>query len=140
MIPFDVLELAKEREQANSLNGLSKTHFISEDAIQASLIETDHPVDTVKLVISEDTSPHNRWLHLESGYHLFATFFLKVIHICFSTTARLLLMSLGHGRFPPNSTGGWCTLSRFNFLYLLPDSGIILALLSILQNEVSEYL
>jgi len=59
MVPFDVLELSKEREQANCLDGLPKTHFVSEDAIQASLIETDHPVDTVKLVISEYTSPHN---------------------------------------------------------------------------------
>jgi hypothetical protein len=96
MIAFDMLKLAKEREQANGLNGLSKAHFISEDAIQASLIETDHPVDTVKLVVSEDTSPHNRWLHLESGDHLVAIFF-KVIHLCFSTAARLLLMSFRHG-------------------------------------------
>ena len=94
MVAFDVLELAKEREQANGLHGLTKAHFISEDSIQASLIETDHPVDTVKLVVSEDTSPHNRWLHLESGYHLVAIFFFKVIHLRFSTAAGLLLMSL----------------------------------------------
>jgi hypothetical protein len=59
MIAFNVLELAKEREQANGLHGLTKAHFISEDAIQPSLIETDHPVNTVKLIVSEDTSPHN---------------------------------------------------------------------------------
>ena len=59
MIPFYMLELSKERKQANSLNGLTKAHFVSEDAIQASLIETDHPVYTIKLVVSEYTSPHN---------------------------------------------------------------------------------
>jgi hypothetical protein len=58
MIPFDVLELSKEREQAYGLDGLTKAHFVSEDAIQASLIQTDHPVDTIKLVVSEYTSPH----------------------------------------------------------------------------------
>lgn len=40
-------------DKLNLYAHLAKTHFISKNTIEAILVQTDHPLDTCKLVVSE---------------------------------------------------------------------------------------
>lgn len=40
-------------DRLNLLTHLAETHFISKDTVEAILVQTDHPLDARKLVISE---------------------------------------------------------------------------------------
>ena len=53
MVPIYFFVLAEERQERDGLNGLAKTHFVGENTIDTSLVQTDHPVEAVELVITE---------------------------------------------------------------------------------------
>lgn len=67
-----------------------ETHIIGEDAADATLVETDHPVEADQLVILEDSAPEDGGLFGQPGKDMlivlllfdhvlnFLIFFLKV--------------------------------------------------------------
>jgi hypothetical protein len=48
--PVRALELLHGDEDGDGLEGLTETHLVSEDAVHTVLLETEHPVQTLKLV------------------------------------------------------------------------------------------
>lgn len=47
MIAINIFELPQEGDQGDSLDGLTKSHLICKDAVDASLVKTYHPVEAV---------------------------------------------------------------------------------------------
>ena len=44
VVAIYILELAKERNERDRLDSLAKTHLVSKNAVNASLVQTNHPV------------------------------------------------------------------------------------------------
>jgi hypothetical protein len=44
------------------LNGFSKTHIVGEDAADAALVKTDHPIEADQLIILEHSALQDGWL------------------------------------------------------------------------------
>lgn len=53
VVALVLFKLPQEAQQRNSLDGLSEAHLISQNAIDASLVQRDHPVEPIKLVVPQ---------------------------------------------------------------------------------------
>lgn len=57
-----LLELLNKGKDGYRLYGLAKTHVVSQDATDAALIKTDHPVESYELIIFEESALEDGWL------------------------------------------------------------------------------
>ena len=53
MVLFYFFVLPEESNERDGLNGLAKTHLIGQYAVDSSLVQTDHPVEPIQLVIPQ---------------------------------------------------------------------------------------
>ena len=102
-----MMRLGNERD---SLNSLTETHLVSENTIDARLVKTDHPVETVQLVVAQQATLEHSRLLSEAREHVLLL--LVLIVALFSAHARLLDVllerlrsSLGHALFAARARG-----------------------------------
>lgn len=94
MVAIDMLEFLEKGYKGYCLNGLSKSHFISQDTINSSFIESNEPVKTIELIVSELTTLEYGRLSLQSSEYLI------IIDVSFIIIESwFLLMALGNWGF-----------------------------------------
>jgi len=52
MRPADILVVLQVAKERDSLEGLAKTHLVCQDSIESVLVQGDHPVEAVDLVVT----------------------------------------------------------------------------------------
>jgi hypothetical protein len=64
--PVDLLELLDEGDHGDGLDGLAQAHVVGQDAADAALVETDHPVEAHQLVVLQLAALQQRGLLREA--------------------------------------------------------------------------
>lgn len=104
MRTVDLLELLEEGDDRNSLDGLPQAHIVGQDAIDAALVEADHPVEAHHLIWLELSASHQRWLFRQVGMGIAVVHLLLLEHETFLDrllleAAALLVSVFGHPVF-----------------------------------------
>lgn len=114
MFAFDLLEFPQEGNQRNSLDCFTETHFICKHSINTCFVESDHPVQGIKLIIAKFTTSHeNRGLFGESSENCFI-----VIGVNFS----MLLLALAYAYIVASSN---LSSSILNSTFSLPKCRLL---------------
>lgn len=70
VVALVLFELSQEAQQRNSLDGLSEAHLVCQNAIDACLVQGDHPVEPIQLVVPQLEGALQRGgLGSQSGQH-----------------------------------------------------------------------